>query len=105
MPSLADSVKVHGKTIAARAQKVSGHPSQVTHSPKSAYEKVAGMTYFARMLDKIRLHARGELRPDFHANLGRSADGWCCGFLRINYSDLKARVLEGGTDEEILEWC
>ena len=75
--------------------------------PKSAYEKAAGMSYFPRMLDKIRLHARGELHPDFHANLGLAigADGFCCRFLRVAYSDLKARVLEGGTDEEILQWC
>ena len=65
------------------------------------------MFYFGRMLDKIRLHARGELDPDYHANLGatRAADGWCCGFLRIEYSELKERVLQGGSDLEILHWC
>jgi Domain of unknown function (DUF5069) len=75
--------------------------------PKSAYEKVDGMFYFARMLDKIRLHAKGELHPDYHANLGatRSADGFCCGFLRVDYAELTSRVLEGGTDSEILHWC
>jgi hypothetical protein len=75
--------------------------------PKSGYEKVDGMFYFARMLDKIRLHAKGELHPDYHTNLGatRAADGFCCGFLRVNYSELTARVLEGGTDWEILQWC
>jgi hypothetical protein len=26
-------------------------------------------------------------------------------FLRVNYADLCERVLQGGTDEEILEWC
>jgi Domain of unknown function (DUF5069) len=75
--------------------------------PKSGYEKIDGMFYFARMLDKIRLHAKGELHPDYHANLGatRSADGFCCGFLRVDYSELTSRVLEGGTDSEILHWC
>jgi gluconokinase len=65
------------------------------------------MTYFPRMLDKIRLHARGELGPDYHRNLGRaqSADGMCCNFLRVNYDDLRDRVLQGGSDEEILDWC
>jgi hypothetical protein len=28
-----------------------------------------GMMYFPRMLDEIRLHARGELGPDYHTNL------------------------------------
>jgi hypothetical protein len=32
-----------------------------------------------------------------------SAHPWL--FLRVAYSDLKNRVLEGGTDEEILTWC
>ena len=55
----------------------------------------------------MRLHARGELHPDFHANLGLPAggDGMCCRFLRVAYSDLKNRVLEGGTDAQILQWC
>ena len=65
------------------------------------------MMYFPRMLDKIRLHARGELHEDYHKNLGaaKAADGVCCNFLRVHYDDLRERVLQGGTDEEILEWC
>jgi gluconokinase len=59
------------------------------------------------MLDKIRLYARGELGEDYHANLGkeRAADGACSNFLRVKYEELRDRVLEGGSDEEILEWC
>ena len=79
-----------------------------TNYPKSPNEKTKnGMVYFPRMLDKIRLHARGELHEDYHKNLGamRAADGACCNFLRINYTDLRERVLQGGSDEEILEWC
>jgi gluconokinase len=34
-----------------------------------------------------------------------SADGACLNFLRVKYPDLHERVLEGGSDEEILEWC
>lgn len=76
-------------------------------APKSFFEETSGMIYFARMLDKIRLHNSGELRKDCHANLGipKSADGACCGFLQVSYQDLKQRVLEGGCDEEILQWC
>lgn len=73
--------------------------------PRSPNDEIGGMRYFARMLDKIRLHAKGELRPDFHANLGKGADTWCCNMLRVEYDALQTRVLEGGTDEEILEWC
>ena len=77
----------------------------MTKPPRSAYDKTGGMHYFPRMLDKIRLFASGELREDFHANLGIGADDWCCNHLRVDYSALKERVLAGGTDEEILEWC
>ena len=75
--------------------------------PESPKEMTNGMMYFPRMLDKIRLHARGELHEDYHANLGaaRGADGTCCNFLRVHYRDLRDRVLQGGTNEEILEWC
>jgi hypothetical protein len=78
-----------------------------TTYPKSPKEMVKGMMYFRRMLDKIRLHARGELHEDYHKNLGapRTLDGACCNFLRVNYADLRERVLQGGPDEEILEWC
>ena len=55
----------------------------------------------------MRLFAKGELREDCRANLGLAnrADGLCCGFLHVDYLALKKRVLEGGMDEEILEWC
>jgi Domain of unknown function (DUF5069) len=57
------------------------------------------------MLHKIRLHGAGTLRADYHANLGSGFDGRCCRFLGIQYAALRDRVLEGGTDDEILAWC
>jgi len=79
----------------------------MTTYPKSPKETTRGMMYFPRMLNKIRLHARSELHEDYHPNLGKAAaaDGACCNFLRVNYVDLRERVLQGGSDEEILEWC
>lgn len=77
----------------------------MTTYPRSAYDNTSGMLYFARMLDKIRLHAAGKLHPDFIDNLGESFDGRCCKFLRIAYPDLVRRVSEGGSNEEILAWC
>jgi len=75
--------------------------------PKSRKEMTRGMMYFPRMLDKIRLHSRGELHEDYHKNFGapRTADSACCNFLRVHHRDLCERVKQGGTDEEILEWC
>lgn len=76
-------------------------------NPKSPKEMTGGMMYFPRMLDKIRMHSRGQLAEDYHKNLGtpRTADGACTNFLRVKYRDLRDRVLMGGSDEEILEWC
>ena len=75
--------------------------------PKSPKEMTRGMIYFPRMPDRIRLRARGELHEDYHNKLGavKAADGVCCNLLRVHYRDLRERVLQGGTDEEILEWC
>jgi hypothetical protein len=73
--------------------------------PRSAYQETLGMIYFARMLDKIRLNATGNLREDFCDNLGTGLDGRCAGFLRVDYPNLVERVLQGGSDEEILQWC
>lgn len=74
-------------------------------APLSAYQETLGMTYFARMLDKIRLNAAGSLREDFCDNLGTGLDGRCVGFLQVDYAKLVERVLLGGSDEMILNWC
>jgi gluconokinase len=74
---------------------------------RSDYEKVGGIVFFGRMLDKIRLHAAGRLPPGY--NVG--TDDWshfdsrCARFLAVDFQALADRVHQGGTDEEILEWC
>lgn len=72
---------------------------------RSNYAKTDGLVYFGRMLDKIRLHAAGQLPADYQGNLGKGFDLRCCTFLRVAYSDLQARTLAGGTDEEIFAWA
>ena len=72
---------------------------------RSPSAKVGGLVYFGRMLDKIRSHAKGELPSDYQANLGKGFDGSCTRFLRVNYDELVERVKQGGTDNEILQWC
>ena len=61
--------------------------------------------YFSRMLEKIRLHSRGELPADYVANLGEAFDLRCVNFLHVSYDSLTAVVLAGSTDEDALEWC
>ncbi len=72
---------------------------------RSPFVQVGGLVHFARMLDKIRAHAKGELSADYQANLGRGFDASCVTFLRVDYNQLVERVKQGGTDEEILRWC
>jgi gluconokinase len=73
---------------------------------RSPYAKVGRLVYFGRMLDKIRLHATGKLpEADYAANLGKGFDSRCCSFLRMQYDELKARVLKGDlNDEQLLAW-
>src|SRR6187549_370196 len=73
--------------------------------PCSPLDETSGLKYFPRMLAKIRLLAQGNLWEELHNNLGKGSDSWCVGFLHVTYDDLKARVLQGGSDEEILQWC
>lgn len=63
------------------------------------------MIYFARMLDKIRLNAKGELAEDFRANLGAGFDERCVDYLRVSYPELQQQTLQGGSDEDLLRWC
>lgn len=70
---------------------------------RGSYETVHEVVFFGRMLDKIRLHAQGQLPADYNRGVG--FDGRTCRFLRVDYEKLVSRVLQGGTDEEILEWC
>jgi gluconokinase len=72
---------------------------------RSPAEKVGGIVYFGRMLDKIRVHARGELPADYQPNMGKGFDGSCIKFLRVNYEDIVAQVKQGRGDEEVLQWC
>ena len=72
---------------------------------RSPASKIGGIVYFGRMLDKIRQHQKGELASEYQANLGRGFDSSCSSFLWVDYNQLTERVKEGGTDEEILEWC
>ena len=76
---------------------------------RSPSAQVKGLVYFGRMLDKIRLHAAGELPEGWQAMRGPAAHGTfdarCCRFLGISYEALEAETLKGGKDEELLEWA
>ena len=74
---------------------------------RSPYARVGRIVYFGRMLDKIRLHAAGQLSvAEYGANLGKAFDGRCCAFLRVNYDELKAYLLTShAADDAALAWA
>jgi len=75
---------------------------------RSPYDPVGGLVHFGRMLDKIRLHARGKLPADYIQALGGALyfDGRVCTLLGIKFEDLAEEVKEqGGSDEALFEWA
>ena len=72
---------------------------------RSPSAKVGGIVHFGRMLDKIRAHGKGELPADYQPNLGKGFDGRCVNLLGVDYNRLVECVKQGGTDEEVLQWC
>ena len=72
---------------------------------KGCYEKTRGVFYFARMCSKIRLHAAGKLPEDYFEMLGSGFDGRTCRYLSVSYEDVRAQVLAGHSDEQVLDWC
>jgi hypothetical protein len=76
-------------------------------TPVSDHVKTKGLVYFTRMLDKIRLNAKGELPPGYFTGVEEPThfDARCTRFLGVNYDELVERAIQGGSDEEILQWC
>lgn len=62
-----------------------------------------GLVFFARMLDKIRLHAQNRLPSDYKR--GHGFDGHLCRFLHVDYDALVAVTLAEKDDAKVLEWC
>lgn len=75
---------------------------------RSPRDTVGGIMVLGRILDKIRLHAEGRLPEGWHLGViagKRTFDDRVCRLLGVEFEALSARVLQGGTDEEVLEWC
>lgn len=77
---------------------------------RSPSDKINGLVYFGRMLDKIRLTAAGKLPEGWQAMRGMASnntfDARCCKFLGITYAAIEAETLKGGkSDEELLAWA
>ncbi|MES2475833.1 MAG: DUF5069 domain-containing protein [Verrucomicrobiota bacterium] len=75
---------------------------------RSPRHLTGGIVILARVIDKIRLNAEGKLPPGYTVGFvpgNRSFDDRLCKFLHIDFDALAERTLQGGTDEEILDWC
>ena len=75
---------------------------------RSPFDQVSGLVYFGRMLDKIRLSAAGKLPESWQAVRGAvkgSFDWRCCLLLKIDYAEIEAETLRGGSDAELLAWA
>lgn len=75
---------------------------------RSPRDMVGGIMVFGRILDKIRLNATSGLPPGYHLDVipgSRTFDDRICCLLGVEFAALSARTLEGGSDEEVLEWC
>jgi len=77
-------------------------------TPCSDYTETKGVIFFARMLEKIRLQQQGLLPGDYNVvgcGVWDCFDARFCRFFGIDEGEVKKRALQGGTDEEILDWC
>ncbi|HYJ04112.1 MAG TPA: DUF5069 domain-containing protein [Chthoniobacterales bacterium] len=72
---------------------------------RSPAATLGGLVYFGRMLDKIRVHAKGELPEEYQPNLGKGFDAKCCAFLHLDYAEAVRRVKEGASDDDMLKWA
>lgn len=75
-----------------------------TKTPVSPRDSQHGLVYFPRMVDKIRLHAAGELAEDCIPNLGKGFDDRCCKFLEIDCAGLVSAVGSTLSTEEAWNW-
>ncbi len=81
--------------------------SSIVPGLRSPADRVGGLIYFGRMLDKIRLHRDGRLPEEYRSNLGVGFDERCVHFLKLSYRDLVDHLTEhrDATDDELLQWA
>ena len=73
---------------------------------RSPADKVGGLVYFGRLIDKIRLHQTGKLPEAYQSNLGEGFDARCVHFLRISYQNLVDHMQSGDdSDEQLYGWA
>lgn len=70
--------------------------------PRSPTILLGGIAHLARFIDKIRLRNAGYIQDYNYMTVG--FDKYLTDFLGIDAKAFERRVLDGGTDEELLAW-
>ncbi len=70
--------------------------------PRSPKEQLDGLCHLGRLLDKIRMRHDGLIQDYNYLTVG--FDKYLLDQLEIKGEELEQRVLQGGTDEEIVAW-
>jgi Domain of unknown function (DUF5069) len=70
--------------------------------PRSPKSLLGGIAQLGRFIDKIRLRNEGKIQDYNYITVG--FDKYLVDFLQIDPKAFEQRVLDGGTDEELLAW-
>ena len=70
--------------------------------PRSPKMLVGGIAHLGRFIDKIRLRNAGDIQGYNYITVG--FDKHLIDFLKIDPKAFEARVLAGGSDQELLAW-
>jgi uncharacterized protein DUF5069 len=70
--------------------------------PRSPKMLVGGIAHLGRFIDKIRLRNAGDIQDYKYITVG--FDKHLIDFLKIDPRAFEARVLAGGSDQELLAW-
>jgi hypothetical protein len=73
-----------------------------TRYPRSPKTRLDGIAHLGRLIDKIRLRHAGHIQDYNYLTVG--FDKYLLDLLALNGIELERRVLQGGTDEEIVQW-
>src|SRR3569832_2363138 len=74
-------------------------------TPRCPYDKIGGFVFIGRTIDKIRLKAAGQLRPDFFELMGDGYDARIMKYLGLEYAKFAEYVRSGASDDECWQYC
>ena len=70
--------------------------------PRSPKALLGGIAHLGRLIDKIRLRHAGHIQDYNYLTVG--FDKYLLDLLALKGEDFERRVLQGGTDDDILQW-